>query len=196
MSAATTPVVLCRIKRRGDFLRVAAERRKWVTPGLILQAASTPSSVREGSILPLSDTPASESDGSGLPDGTTQASARVGFTVSKKVGNSVARNRARRRLRAAVDALMPDLAVDGTDYVLIGRPATIDRPWDALLKDLRTALTRIRTVEPGSDPLPPRRKGGKAGSAKPRPHFGRGKGTEAPTTAALPPGGDHGDDGS
>lgn len=186
MSAATTPVVLCRLKRRGDFLRVAAERRKWVTPGLILQAASTPSSVPAGLSLPPSDPPIPESDGSGLPDGTIQASARVGFTVSKKVGNSVARNRARRRLRAAVDVLMPHLALDGTDYVLIGRPATIDRPWDALLKDLRTALTRIRTVEPGSDPLPPRRKGGKAGSAKPRPHFGRGKGADTSAAAAPP----------
>lgn len=90
---------------------------------------------------------------------------------------------------------MPDLAVDGTDYVLIGRPATIDRPWDALLKDLRTALTRIRTVEPGSDPLPPRRKGGKAGSAKPRPHFGRGKGVGTPAVAAPHPGGETRDDG-
>ncbi|WP_460926143.1 ribonuclease P protein component [Novispirillum itersonii] len=203
MSAATTPVVLCRLKRRGDFLRVAAERRKWVTPGLILQAASTPSSVQARESLLLSDHPVPESDSSGLPDGTTQALARVGFTVSKKVGNSVARNRARRRLRAAVDELMPLLAIDGTDYVLIGRPATIDRPWDALLKDLRTALTRIRTVEPGSDPLPPRRKGGKAGAGKPRPHFGRGKGpipastTLAPTTpdpAAAD--GDGSDDGA
>lgn len=171
MSAAATPVVLSRLKRRGDFLRVAAERRKWVTPGLILQAALTPASHR------VNMASASDSE-SGLPDPTALPSARVGFTVSKKVGNAVARNRARRRLRAAVDQLMPLLAQDGTDYVLIGRPATVDRPFDALLKDLKSALTRIVSVAPGSDPLPPRHKGRGSKSRNTKPHHGRGKGHE------------------
>ncbi|WP_322095813.1 ribonuclease P protein component [Novispirillum itersonii] len=193
MSATPIPMDLCRLKQRRDFLRVAAERRKWVTPGLILQAASTPLSARTERQTALSALPLPSSEmvdvSSGLPDGTIQASARVGFTVSKKVGNSVARNRARRRLRAAVDAVMPLLAQDGMDYVLIGRPATIDRPWDALLKDLRTALTRIRTVEAGSDPLPPRRKGGKPGKGQ-QTHFGRGKGPAPRDTAPVSTGDD------
>lgn len=70
--------------------------------------------------------------------------ARIGFTVSKKVGNAVARNRAKRRLRAAAAAVLPVRAAPGMDYVLIGRQATLARPFDELKADLATALTRLR----------------------------------------------------
>jgi ribonuclease P protein component len=106
---------LPRLKRRAEFLRVAAANRKCATPGLVLQAA-----LRE--------------------DG---GEARVGFTVSRKVGDAVRRNRARRRLRAAADRLLPACAAAGRDYVIIGRPATLDRPFDALLGDLEQALARL-----------------------------------------------------
>jgi ribonuclease P protein component len=108
-------VRLARLKRRAEFLRVAAANRKWATPGLVLQAAP-----REGG-----------------------GEARVGFTVSRKVGDAVRRNRARRRLRAAADQLLPACAAAGRDYVIIGRPATLDRPFTALLGDLEQALTRL-----------------------------------------------------
>ena len=68
---------------------------------------------------------------------------RVGFTASKKVGNSVARNRARRRLKAAVQNLFEVHARSGMDYVVIGRHATLDRPWPRLLQDLRQAMIKL-----------------------------------------------------
>jgi ribonuclease P protein component len=67
----------------------------------------------------------------------------VGFTTSKKVGDAVNRNRARRRLRAAVDIVFPGEAQTGRDYVVIGRAATVTRPFDLLLADLRAALKRL-----------------------------------------------------
>ncbi len=71
---------------------------------------------------------------------------RVGFTCSKKVGNSVARNRAKRRLREAARAVLPGHGRPGWDYVLIGRAgATVDRRFDLLLADLTDALARLHT---------------------------------------------------
>lgn len=125
---------VARLKKRRDFLRVAARQCKAVTPGLILQAAPTPPpSGRRGD-----SRQAVPSDGP-----ADRPAIRVGFTVSKKVGNAVARNRARRRLRAAVDQLLAERALPGTDYVVIGRGATVDRPFDALLNDLRSAVQRV-----------------------------------------------------
>ena len=68
---------------------------------------------------------------------------RVGFTTSKKVGNAVARNRARRRLRACADAIIPNVARPGIDIVLIGRAATVARPFDALKADLMKCLAKL-----------------------------------------------------
>lgn len=68
----------------------------------------------------------------------------IGFTCSRKVGNAVARNRAKRRLREAARAVLPDAARPGWDYALIGRAGTTaERPFAALLDDLRTALDRL-----------------------------------------------------
>jgi ribonuclease P protein component len=70
-------------------------------------------------------------------------SIRVGFTASRKVGNAVARNRARRRLKALADELLPQRGLRATDYVLIARQATVERDFDDLRRDLRSALDRL-----------------------------------------------------
>ena len=69
---------------------------------------------------------------------------RVGYTCSKKVGNAVARNRAKRRLREAARHILPNCGKPGWDYVLIGRNTATDiRPFPDLLDDLRTALVKL-----------------------------------------------------
>ena len=69
---------------------------------------------------------------------------RVGFTCSKKVGNAIARNRAKRRLREVARAILPQDGREGWDYVLIGRPeVTAALPFNQLHSDLRHALARV-----------------------------------------------------
>ncbi len=65
---------------------------------------------------------------------------RMGYTVTKKTGNSVERSRIKRRLRAAVAQLDPTLAKSGADYVLIGRRAALNLPFDMLLADLQKSV--------------------------------------------------------
>ena len=111
---------LARLKTRGEFLRVAAVRVRAVRPGLILQAAPRPA-----------DT-AGEA-----------GTSRVGFTASRRVGNAVARNRAKRRLRAAADTVLVRQGKAGMDYVLIARAETGARAYVQLLADLEGALRQI-----------------------------------------------------
>jgi ribonuclease P protein component len=64
----------------------------------------------------------------------------VGFTTSRKIGNAVIRNRARRRLRAAAAGLLPELGREGHDYVLVARRTTPSCPFPTLLGDITRAL--------------------------------------------------------
>ena len=114
--------MLNRLKTRRQFLHVAGTGRKWVAPGLILQ------------VCPLEDDDASSDE---------TVNVRVGFTVSRKVGGAVARNRARRRLRQVAERVIPDQAADECDYVLIGRRTTIKRPFENLVADLEMALVQL-----------------------------------------------------
>jgi ribonuclease P protein component len=107
---------LDRIRKRADFLRAAQARRQG-SPAFLLQARDR----RDG-----------------------RDETRVGFTCSKKVGNSVMRNRARRRLREIARLVMPGRARAGWDYVLVGRPGvTVERDFALMLADLETALARV-----------------------------------------------------
>ena len=109
-----------RLKRRAEFLRVAAKGRKAATHGLVLQA------------LARDDTNA----------------ARIGFTVTKKIGNAVVRNRARRRLKEAARLEFARDALTGVDLVLIGRAGTIGRSFSDLRDDLRRALRKAGAASP------------------------------------------------
>ena len=104
------------LKRRQDFLTAAANRRKYVAHGFILQMGKC-DTARDG--------------------------CRLGFTVSKKVGNAVERNRVKRRLRAACRDIMQEKAHPGCDYVLIGRRNALTCSFDRLTRDLAQGLLRL-----------------------------------------------------
>ncbi|AXS39225.1 ribonuclease P protein component [Breoghania sp. L-A4] len=75
------------------------------------------------------------------PDSTCEP--RVGYTVTKRTGNSPERNRIRRRLRAAIAAVGADAARPGCDYVLVGRRAALDISFSELKKDLAAGFKRV-----------------------------------------------------
>jgi len=108
---------LVHLKKRKEFLRVAAAAKKFVTPSLVLQARAR-DEAEAGAPYPF----------------------RVGFTVSRKVGNAVIRNRVRRRLKAAAEQVLPEHAPGNNDYVIIGRRAALNRPYASLVDNLIKAL--------------------------------------------------------
>jgi ribonuclease P protein component len=77
--------------------------------------------------------------------------ARVGFTVSKKVGGAVERNRVRRRLREVVRLSAAERLHAGTDYVLIGRRTALDLPFDRMVEDFAGALGRLHKTGQGAN---------------------------------------------
>jgi len=80
---------------------------------------------------------------------------RVGFTVSRKVGNAVVRNRVRRRLREAARMVIPGQARPDLDYVLVGRQGAIARDFTALRQELLDALKRLKAFAPASSVATP-----------------------------------------
>ena len=114
--AGSSAVSLCVLARRADFLKAASARRQG-TGGFLLQARDR---------------------------ADDEATVRVGFTASKKIGNAVARNRAKRRLRALAREVLAGSARPGWDYVLVARPeATLSRPFADLRNDLAAALASV-----------------------------------------------------
>lgn len=104
------------LKRRADFLDAASSGVKCATKGLILQIR---------------------------PHKAAPAISAYGLTASRRVGNAVARNRAKRRLRALVREVLPVQAKPGQDYVLIARPDTLTRDFTLLRGDLIYALRKL-----------------------------------------------------
>ena len=106
--------MLGRLTRRAEFVRAAKSGRKAARDSLVLQALAR-------------------------DDGQT----RLGFTATKKIGNAVARNRSKRRLRAAARLHFGAAPQPGWDFVLIARDATRHCPFPALMADIEGALRKI-----------------------------------------------------
>jgi ribonuclease P protein component len=114
--AGSPAVSLCVLRKRADYLKAASARRQG-TGGFLLQARD-------------------RADGDPV--------SRIGFTASKKIGNAVLRNRAKRRLRALAREVLAPHAHPGWDYVLVARPeATVSRAYADLCNDLRQALNAV-----------------------------------------------------
>lgn len=84
------------------------------------------------------------------PAGPTHPLVRVGFTVSRKVGNAVARNRVRRRLREIARMVIPDEARPDLDYVLVGRQGALARDFADMRRELQEALKRLKALSVGT----------------------------------------------
>ena len=114
-SSLPEPLTLAHLKTRADFLAAARDIRK-VVGAITLELTPTPPlKRREGEV-------------------------RIGITASRKIGNAVARNRAKRRLRAAAREALPLSGRPGHDYVLVARGGILTRDFQALLGDVTAAM--------------------------------------------------------
>jgi len=77
------------------------------------------------------------------PRDDDDSTMRVGFTVTKKIGNAVVRNRMKRRFRALAREILPDHGIAGADHVLIGREGGIERDYASLVSELQRALKKL-----------------------------------------------------
>lgn len=117
-ASKTQQATLIQITKRADFLMIQGKGKKWVSHGLIIQVHKNDLGIR-----------------------------RIGYTVSKRVDKSaVKRNRIKRRLRAVAADMLPVIAKDGYDYVLVGRPATATRPYDTLKNDIKWCLGKMELL--------------------------------------------------
>ncbi len=129
------------LKRRAEYQRVRGGGR-WGTSAFVM----------EGKARPPSSSPVRPGEGITGP--------RFGFTVTRQMGGAVARNRIRRRLKAAVAKLVATHARAEYDYVIIARPAALDRPFSVIEQDLVIAFGRVHE--------PPRR-GSRKGPDRAKP---------------------------
>lgn len=103
------------IKKRQDFIRISKSQNKFITPNLILIVDKTNIAATDNSL-------------------------RVGFTVSKKIGNAIKRNKVKRRLRAAAREIMPKIAKTSYDYIIIARSQTFYSKFQDILTDLTKSV--------------------------------------------------------
>lgn len=109
------------LKKRKDFVRTQ-RGQAWRTPAFVLTARA-------------------HEEEPGSP-------ARFGFTVTKRIGNAVRRNRVKRQLREIVRQTAPSLARAGHDYVLIARNRALNHGFAELADDFRAALERVHAKLP------------------------------------------------
>ncbi|WP_409433287.1 ribonuclease P protein component [Litorimonas sp. RW-G-Af-16] len=120
----STKIALGSLKKRSEFLYVRDGRYR-AQGGIVIQMRENP-------------------DHTGI---------RVGFTATKKIGNAVTRNKAKRRLRELARAYLPELGLTGHDYVFIARDITPTRDWQDLLDDTQKALITLASPPKNSKPI-------------------------------------------
>ncbi len=113
-------IAFARLKKRRDFLAVAAAEQKVTSRSMVLQFRDNPE--------------------------LSPGMSRVGFTVTRKQGNAVVRNRIRRRLREAFRMAAPKAGRAGFDYVVIGRHSACDCPYQQIQSDLEGALRKAHNT--------------------------------------------------
>ncbi len=121
---------LCTIKTSAEFHSVRGGKR-WSSTSFLIEAKARPVS-EAGCTMP-----------------------RFGFTVTRKLGNAVVRNRIRRRLKEAIRATDPSLVEGGHDYVVVARVSALDQPFASLKQDIEKALLGLRR-RPASHMAPKR----------------------------------------
>lgn len=111
---------LPRLKNRPEFLKIQKSGQRYVAPAFLVQVRFNLFSDH-------------------------QQGPHVGFTASKKIGNAVARNRAKRRLRSLADTILAAQGAPNGAYVLVARAAILTRPYDKLERDLSRALAQLNS---------------------------------------------------
>ena len=163
------------LKKRAEFQRVRGGGRA-TSAAFVLEGKQRPQSGPSGTVAsdPLKPNPASRSSRSHALSGP-----RFGFTITKKIGNAVVRNKIRRRLRAALVEISLFVARPDTDYVLVARRPAADQNFASLVADLKTAFERVHTPNPNAPHL--KRPDPQASESRPADQMGVTEGLSRPS---------------
>lgn len=134
-----TKPALRRMQKRREFLTVANKGNKVVASTLVLQGYNP---------FGNGDCCLEESSADNPPHPAESPDhIHLGFTVTKKTGNAVVRNRIRRRLKAAAADIVPEVGKQGWRYVIIGRARALNEPFDIIQRDMRYAVKKAAKLE-------------------------------------------------